>query len=583
MSTDILSPALLEKMVQKKLIQREAIAVVLQEQKTNGKTLSELLCARELIAEKELTQFLCNEFGFTPIKLSALAVEPAVIKLIPSQFALKNSVIPISLYENVLTVTMMNPMDLNLIDDLQAITNYRIKPVITEFSELKKAIDQYYGKEAKFEVRTGTNEETIEDLIKIVQDSKNEESSSELNDLMRQAQETPIIKVANLLLVDGIKRKASDVFIEPWEDSMRVRYRVDGLLEEGKAPPKIMGQAIVSRFKVMSQLNIAERRMPQDGRFKIKVQEREVDIRVSILPTSFGEKVCLRILDKKTQTQSIEKLGFTNTELEEIKKVSLKPHGMVLVTGPTGSGKTTTLYSILKYLDSPEKNITTVEDPVEYQVEGINQVNIRDKIGLTFPIALRSILRQDPNIILIGEIRDAETMDIAMKAALTGHLVLSSLHTNDTSGSIVRMVNMGIEPYLIASSVLMVSAQRLLRRLCLNCRISYTPENEILKKLKLPTKKNYTFYQPGGCARCRNMGYLGRTVITEILAMKSELKDMIMRRVTGEELKQASRRVGMTTLRESALNKVVSGETSLEEMLRVTSGDQDLENDLVNP
>jgi len=389
--------------------------------------------------------------------------------------------------------------------------------------------------------------------------------------------------VANLLLVDGIKRKASDVFIEPWEDAIRVRYRVDGLLEEGKSPPKVMGLALVSRFKVMSQLNIAERRIPQDGRFKIKAQNREVDVRVSILPTSFGEKVCLRILDKKAQTQSLERLGFSEQELETIKSLVVKPHGMVLVTGPTGSGKTTTLYSILKYLDSPEKNITTVEDPVEYQVEGINQVNVKEKIGLTFPGALRSILRQDPDIILIGEIRDGETMDIANKAALTGHLVLSSLHTNDSVGSIVRMINMGIEPYLIASSVLMISAQRLLRRLCTNCRKAYQPDKELIKKLNLKGKKDSQFYEPVGCGRCRHLGYLGRTVITEILPLTPEIKDLIMRRATGDEIKAKARRLGMSTLRESAVTRVICGETSLDEMFRVTTGDQDLESDLVTP
>ncbi len=583
MEKDILTEQLLDKLVQQKKLQPEAKSLVLQEQQNSrSKTISEILISRELLTEQDYIAFLCAEYGFTPVKLSVITIDQETLRLIPAQFATKHSVIPISKYENTLTVAMSNPLNLSLIDDLQAVTNFRIKPVIAEPTELKKTVEYYFIKEAKFDVKSpGSSEETIEELIKIVQDTKGEESAGELTDLMRQAQETPVIKVANLLLVDGIKRKASDVFIEPWEDSMRVRYRVDGLLEEGKAPPKAMGSAIVSRFKVMSQLNIAERRIPQDGRFKIKVQDREVDIRVSIIPSSFGEKVCLRILDKKTQAQSIERLGFSESELEDIKKVVLRPHGMILVTGPTGSGKTTTLYSILKYLDSPEKNITTVEDPVEYQVEGINQVNIRDKIGLNFPIVLRSILRQDPDIILIGEIRDSETMDIAMKAALTGHLVLSSLHTNDTTGSIVRMVNMGIEPYLIASSVLMISAQRLLRRLCLNCRAPFASDKALLKKLRLPLDKTYAFYRPAGCSRCRNTGYIGRTVVTEILVLKPEVKELIMKRITGDEIKQCARKLGMSTLRASALSKVVAGETSVDEMLRVTSGDQDLGNDLV--
>lgn len=579
---DILNEGLLDKLVQQKKITADAKTLVLQECLDKRKKMSQVLIDRKLISELDFINFLSSEFGFTPIKLSILTIDSRVLALIPAQFAHKNMVLPVSQFEGSLRVAMRNPLDLMLIDDLQAITGMRIKPLIAQPTELKQIIDQSYPGDGKAEIKTAQSEETLEELIKIVQDQKLEEGG-EVSDLMRQAQETPVIKVANLLLIDGIKRRASDVFVEPWEDTIRVRYRVDGLLEEGKSPPKSMGSAIVSRFKVMSQLNIAERRIPQDGRFKIKAQDREVDVRVSILPTSFGEKVCLRILDKKSQTQSLERLGFSDQELVGLKEIVQKPHGMILVTGPTGSGKTTTLYSILKYLDSPEKNITTVEDPVEYQVEGINQVNIRDKIGLTFPAALRSILRQDPNIILIGEIRDSETMDIAIKAALTGHMVLSSLHTNDACGSIVRMINMGIEPYLITSSVLMISAQRLLRRLCAACRSPYKPDHSLLVKFKLPDNKKYEFFKPSGCGRCRHTGYSGRTVITEILMLKSELKELILKRATGDEIKKMARKLGMGTLRESGVEKVVFGETSVDEMLRVTTGDQELENDLVSP
>ncbi len=468
-----------------------------------------------------------------------------------------------------------------MIVDIAALANLSIKRVIAPPSELQIALKKYYPQERDFDVLALKSEETVDDLIKIVQDSKSEEAIAQDIDLMKQAQETPVIKVANLLLVEAIKRRASDLFVEPWENYIRTRFRVDGILEDGKAPPKVMGLALVSRFKVMSMLDIAEHRRPQDGRFKLKLQDREVDVRVSVIPSSFGEKLCLRILDKKAQSQNLERLGFTDNELKVLKANAVKPHGMILVTGPTGSGKTTTLYSILKYIDSPEKNITTVEDPVEYQVDGINQVNVREQIGLNFPVSLRSILRQDPDVILIGEIRDTDTMDIAIKAALTGHLVLSTLHTNDACSSVIRMVNMGIEPFLIASSVLMISAQRLIRRLCMNCRSEYIPDATVIEKLKLDPKEKYKFYRSKGCQRCRLTGYIGRTVITEILPLKLEIKELIMKRVTNEEIKQMARKFGMTTLRESAVSKVVCGETTVDELFRVTTGDQSLENDLV--
>lgn len=579
---DIVNEALLEKMVKLKKIASSAKAVVIDEARNTGKSMSEILVTHQYINDRDLILFLCGEFGFTPIHLGDFNIDKDVLRLVPQQLARKLCVLPVAKHDDMLTVAMRNPTDVVLLDDLRARTNLRIKAVIAPFTDLQKAIDYYYPKDKKEEISMPAKEETIEELIRIVQDSKDVEGDEDF-DLIRQAQETPVIKVANLLLLDAIKRKASDLFIEPWEKHIRIRFRVDGILEEGKAPPKAMGLALVSRFKVMSQLNIAERRIPQDGRFKIKIQDREVDVRVSILPSSFGEKVCLRILDKKAQSQSIERLGFTERELDDLKRSATKPHGMILVTGPTGSGKTTTLYSILKYIDSPEKNITTVEDPVEYQVEGINQVNVKDQIGLSFPSALRSILRQDPDIILIGEIRDTDTMDIAIKAALTGHLVLSTLHTNDACSSVVRIVNMGIEPFLISSSILMISAQRLIRKICPSCRSPYHPDHTVLEKLKLPTKQKYTFYHSQGCPKCRGTGFFGRTVITEILTLRPEIKELIIKRVTGDELKQAARKFGMTTLRESAVAKVVIGETTVDEIYRVTTGDQDLESDLVSP
>ena len=413
-------------------------------------------------------------------------------------------------------------------------------------------------------------------LAKQVREDSSETQQEETADLMAMASQAPVVKLVNMVLLEGIRRKASDIFIEPWENYVRVRIRVDGILEEIVKPQKSFGAAVVSRIKIMSHLNIAEHRVPQDGRFKVRTQGREVDMRVSVLPSSFGEKVCLRILDTGSQAHDISKLGFLEKEQQLIRDCAKKPHGMILVTGPTGSGKTTTLYSILNYLDSPQVNITTVEDPVEYQIPGINQVNVRESIGLTFPVALRSILRQDPDIVLIGEIRDAETLDIAVKAALTGHLVLSTLHTNDSVSSITRMVNLGLEPFLIASTVLMISAQRLVRKLCPRCKYAYDLEPEMYPILGLDPAKKIQLWRAKGCSQCRKMGYQGRSVITEIFEMSPDMLDLIMQGVSADVLKAKARANGMNTLRESAIAKALAGETSIEEVFRVSTEDQEL-------
>ena len=408
----------------------------------------------------------------------------------------------------------------------------------------------------------------------VVEDTK--ERGADSQDLLRLAQETPVIKIANVLLGEAIKRRASDLLIEPLENSLRIRYRVDGILEEAKAPPKSMQNALISRIKVMSQLNIAERRLPQDGRFKVKIGQRMVDFRVSIIPSSFGEKVALRVLDKKALMLEMDKLGFEQEAVKKIEEASSRPHGMILMCGPTGCGKTTTLYSILKHIDRPEKNIITVEDPVEYQLPGINQVTYREDIGLTFASALRSILRQDPDIIMVGEIRDSQTADIAIKSALTGHLVLSTLHTTDAAGSIVRLLNMGIEGFLIASSLIMVGAQRLVRKLCSTCKESYELGQDLKKKLGLNADGKLLFYRPKGCEACNNTGYIGRIGIIEVLMLTPAIKELVMKKASEAEIKIAARKAGMATLRENGLAKVKAGITSLEEVMRVTAGDRGL-------
>ena len=395
-------------------------------------------------------------------------------------------------------------------------------------------------------------------------------------DMGKLSSDAPVIKITDLILDEAVKKKASDVLIEPFEKKLRVRFRIDGILQEEQSPPKNLHMSIVSRIKVMSELNIAEHRLPQDGRFKAKLAGREVDFRVSVLPTAFGEKVAIRILDKSQAMLDIQKLGFGEDALDVLRKVSKMPHGMILVTGPTGSGKTTTLYSVLKLLDSPEKNIVTVEDPVEYQLEGINQVTVKTEVGLTFASALRSILRQDPNIIMIGEIRDFDTVDIAIKSALTGHLVLSTLHTTTACGSVVRLVNMGVEPFMINSSVLCIMAQRLVRKICAYCKQEDTLAEGVLKNMKIviPKGQKPVFFKGKGCQRCLNFGYSGRVGISEVLLLTPKIRDLILNRAQEHIIKQHARAEGMHTLREDGIRAALAGLTSLEEIIRVTAGDE---------
>lgn len=566
-----------EALLRARVVSAADLQQALREQARNPKKphFLDLLLQSGKCNEKKLVSVLCEEYGYRLVSLKMLIIDKEVLQLIPRKVAEAYGCLPISLFEKTLTVAVANPANIKVLDELQAITGKRVRTSVAEYSQLKEYIQKSYQEE------TGTPEvsvpdESTEDLVSLASMVESEatfDKQEQVADLMEQASQAPVVKLVNMVLVEGVRRRASDIFIEPWESFIRVRLRIDGILEEIVKPQKSFGPAIVSRIKIMSQLNIAEHRVPQDGRFKVRTQGREVDMRVSILPSSFGEKVCLRILDTGAQSHDIQKLGFTESEQEVIRASAKKPHGMILVTGPTGSGKTTTLYSVLKYLDSPQVNITTVEDPVEYQMAGINQVNVRESIGLTFPAALRSILRQDPDIILIGEIRDAETLDIAVKAALTGHLVLSTLHTNDAISSVTRMTNLGLEPFLIASTVLMISAQRLVRRLCPHCRIAYDLEPDMYQFLNLDPHKKIQLWKAKGCSQCRQLGYQGRSVVTEILEMKPDILEMIMQGASADLIKAKAREHGMNTLRESAVQKALAGETSLEEVFRVTIAD----------
>ena len=455
-------------LIRDNIIKKEDLDKALEEQKKHGGELSKILVKLNLINEDDLTRLLSEGLGLPPIDMSRLKIDPAVVNLIPKNIAEKYQIIPISRMGENLTLAMADPLNIFVIDSVKALTGLSITPIIARSTQIRQAIDKYYS---------GDSSEALKDIIKDIKDAEDLELVKESHgDVDKGAiedltQEAPMIKLTDTIIQQAVLAKASDVFIEPMERTLRIRYRVDGVIREIDQMAKALHFPIISRVKVISNLDISEHRLPQDGRFKTIISgDKEVDFRVSVLPTAFGEKIVLRVLDKTAGVLDIEKLGFEKKALERLKECSLRPHGMILSCGPTGSGKTTTLYSILKFIDSPEKNIVTVEDPVEYQMRGMNQVNVKPSLGLTFASSLRSILRQDPDIIMIGEIRDTETLDIAVKSALTGHLVLSSLHTTTASGSVIRMMNMGIEPFLLCSSVIVIMGQRLLRKVCPHCR-----------------------------------------------------------------------------------------------------------------
>lgn len=558
-------------LTENKILTPDQLNKALEVQRREGGRLSNILVSLEFVKEKDLMLALSKSLNIPPINLSKLNIKPEVVKTIPEHVARHYQLIPISRIGDNLTVAVSDPLNIFALDDIRALTNYKVKSVLSTEDDIKEAIHRYYSKKAEEIVRDVIENKALK--VEMVEEEKKELNTKRLLEMINEA---PVVKITNMLLREGVQRKASDIFVEPLEKTMQVRYRVDGVLEMGESPPKRMHDAIVTRIKVMSKLNISEHRLPQDGRFKIKLPEKEVDFRVSVLPSSFGEKLALRILDKSALLLDVEKLGLEEQSLKVLKECAIRPHGMILVCGPTGCGKTTTLYSVLKSVDSPEKNLVTVEDPVEYQMDGINQVSALPEIGLTFAAALRSILRQDPDIIMVGEIRDFETVDIAIKAALTGHLVLSTLHTTDAAGSVVRLVNMGVEPFLITASTLMVGAQRLIRLLCPVCKEAYSVTVELKAKLALKGAKELTFYRPKGCPKCNNTGYAGRIAIMEALKLTPGIKELILQKVPEMKLKNAARSEGMRTLRENGLAKAIKGITSLEEILRVTAPDEEL-------
>jgi type IV pilus assembly protein PilB len=549
------------------LVTREQLAQALTEQKNSKHRLGYVLVKLGLVQELEITKVLARQYRMPAVDLTRFEVDPKILKLVPAEMATKSVVLPLKREGRTLTVAMADPTDLGLLEDLKFITRFDLFPVIAGEYTLRNLIEKHYeSSDQQLQSILKDMEETGED-VEVVE--------AEEDETVTQAQidDAPVVKLINGLLTDAVRRGASDIHIEPFEHEIRVRYRIDGSLLEIMRPPLKMKAALTSRVKILSQLNIAERRVPQDGRLKLKMGSRVIDFRVSTLPVLFGEKIVLRILDKGNLTLDLTKFGFEVKAEKDLMKAILNPYGMVLVTGPTGSGKTTTLYSALSRINTPEVNIMTAEDPVEYNLMGINQVLVRTEIGLSFAAALKAFLRQDPNIIMIGEIRDLETGGIAIKAALTGHLVLSTLHTNDAPSTITRMIDMGIEAFNVASAVNLVVAQRLVRRICKDCKGEHKYKDEELAALgtDLVKLKDLTFMKGSGCDTCSGTGYKGRAGLYEVMALSPELRRMILRGASVADIRDQAVVEGMLTLRMDGMKKIERGVTTLEEVVKETA------------
>src|SRR5215216_2960103 len=573
-----------ELLLKEKRITPEQLQEALNYQRQNGGKLGFNLIKLGYVKDEEITALLSKQYGVPSISLAQFEIDPAVVKLVPADTAQKYQIVPLSRAGATLTIAMTDPTNVFAMDDIKFMTGYNVEPVVASETAVVEAIQKYYGQAiaasqptSALEVATRALEEmpmlTSTDDVEVI--SELEEISAEM--LAKQGEEAPVIKLVNVILMSAIQKGASDIHIEPYEKELRVRYRVDGILYNIMQPPMKLRDAMTSRIKIMSRLDIAEKRLPQDGRIKLRFKDdtgvaKEIDFRVSCLPTLFGEKIVMRLLDKDKLMLDMTKLGFEQESLTKFETAIQKPWGMVLVTGPTGSGKTNTLYSSMAKVNTPETNIMTAEDPVEFNLPGINQVQVRENIGLNFAAALRSFLRQDPNIILVGEIRDFETAEIAVKAALTGHLVLSTLHTNDAPSTINRLMNMGIEPFLVASSVNLVCAQRLVRRICRNCtEPDPTPVPALMKAGFSAEDANTVAPKRGkGCEKCNNTGYKGRVGLYEVMDVSEELRELILVGASALELRRKAMDEGMITLRGSGLRKVKEGVTTIEEVVRET-------------
>jgi type IV pilus assembly protein PilB len=599
-------------LISSSIISEEQLKQALNVQRTGGGRLGTNLVKLGFLTEEKLVTFLSKQYGVPAINLSEYKIDPSILKLIPADMAKKYLILPVARVGATLTITMADPSNVFAIDDVKFMTGYNVEVVVSSESAIINGISSYYlGKGDMVAASTASSKSTVsleakdytlgaEDLeagnfdsgrfddegpsVNVDEFDKIVGSALDNVDVLEEEKdegvikdvEAPIIKLVNGILVNAIKSSASDIHVEPYENSLRVRYRVDGVMYTVMNLPTKIRAALTSRLKIMAKLDIAERRLPQDGRIKLKLgKKRDIDFRVSVLPTLFGEKTVLRILDKANLQVDLTKLGFEQGALDDFMEALNKPFGMILVTGPTGSGKTTTLYSALNYLNKPDTNIMTAEDPVEFNFMGINQCHVREDIGLTFASALRSFLRQDPDIIMVGEIRDFETAEIGVKAALTGHLVLSTLHTNDAPGTVSRLLNMGIEPFLVSSAVVLIMAQRLARRICQQCKnVEKVPIAALLKLgFSQEEAENIVCYKGKGCPACNNTGYKGRVALYEVMPVKDELKELILEGASSAELKKSAIRLGMKSLRMSGLTKVAEGVTTIDEVLRVSFGD----------
>ena len=561
-----------ELLIESGLLTVDKLRDALEVQKREGKRLGEVLIQMRIISQEEMAFALAMQLKIPFIDLRDHTIENDVIDSIPEEVCQKFVCIPVAVKNNILDVTMADPLNLNMMKDLQFITGYNIQPAISTQSQIIDRLQKYYHPEKSI---ADVADEFVEDHS-VMELLPEEEQNIEEEDL-ELLKDSPFVKMVDLVIRNAIKQGASDIHIEAQENQVRVRNRIDGVLQDSIKLPKWTQPIIISRIKVLAGLNIAERRLPQDGRIKVKAKNMSVDLRVSTLPTYYGEKAVIRILNKEVASLELEQLGFGEKNLEMLRNFIRRPQGMVLITGPTGSGKTSSLYGCMQEITSEEVNIITVEDPVEYELAGINQVQINEKVGLTFPFVLRSILRQDPNVIMLGEIRDEETAEIAVQSAMTGHLVLSTLHTNDAPAAITRLLDIGIPPYLIASSVIGVVAQRLVRTICPECKEEYLPTRDFLARLNLDQDDlPFKFYRGAGCKNCNNIGFQGRTVLDEIMVMGPKIRELIQSSATGDTLREAAMAMGMATLGISGMKKIEMGMTTIEEVLKAVHEKEEL-------
>ena len=563
-----LQEKLIEILINNKLVTRREIEKALKIQKEKGLSLKQILISEGIVKEKDLFSLFAKELYIPPLDISRYKIDKNIIDLIPRRVASQYHLIAISRIGNTLTVGMSDPLNIFALDDVKALTGYEIQPVICLDSEIEKSIAKYYK----------TDKESISEILKEAPETdalitaQESNLAIDLGGALAESQKAPIVKIVDLMIAQALKRRVSDIHIEPEETKLRIRYRIDGQLYDVFTLTKSHQNAVLARLKIIAGLDITESRLPQDGRFKIRMEKKEIDFRVSALPTIFGQKFVLRILNKSSITVGLESLGFSQGPLALFREAISRPYGLILVTGPTGSGKSTTLYSVLSQLNIPQRNIITIEDPVEYQVDGITQIQVKTDIGLTFASGLRSLLRQSPDVIMVGEIRDSETADIAVKASLTGQLIFSTLHTNDAAGAISRLIDMGVEPFLVASSLVMACAQRLFRGICPQCKEPAELPKKFLEKLGLKINPSTVFYRGRGCDYCNNTGYFGRMGILEVLLVDDNIRDMIINKTMIDQIKNyAVSKCGMTTLRDDAYLRLTQGLTTIEEVIRITT------------